>query len=75
MNAIKFTVRGKIGIFCSLSQDKQYLLTEVKDQGIGIPKNEIKNLFQLFRTLPNGKAVNPNGIGLGLYLCKLIVLQ
>ena len=67
MNAIKFTVRAKIRITCSV--EGKHLRVTVSDQGIGIPRHEIGQLFQLFRPLESGKALNPNGIGLGLYIC------
>jgi signal transduction histidine kinase len=40
----------------------------VKDTGLGIPPQEIPNLFQKFARLPRDK--NIHGTGLGLYLCK-----
>ena len=43
---------------------------EVKDQGIGISENDIKKLFKPFTVIENSKKYNPNGVGLGLYLCK-----
>jgi len=42
----------------------------VRDQGIGIKKEDKKKLFQLFGFLDATKEVNTQGIGLGLYICK-----
>ena len=46
---------------------------EVKDSGIGIKKNDQKNLFKLFGFLDSTKELNTQGIGLGLHISKLIV--
>ena len=43
------------------------------DTGIGIPADEISKMFQKFQTVGNGRALNPNGIGLGLYICRKVV--
>jgi len=45
----------------------------VNDSGIGIPKEKISNLFKKFKTVDSDHGLNPNGIGLGLYICKKVV--
>jgi signal transduction histidine kinase len=44
----------------------------VKDEGFGIPKNQIPFLFERFFRVQ--KTRNIEGIGLGLYLCQQIIL-
>lgn len=61
-----------------VSQDQEglpsllpFALTQVRDEGIGIPMQELENVFAPFYRVNNG--LPPLGKGLGLYLCKAIV--
>ena len=51
-NAIKFTFKGSITMTIDFitgnNLDNNYLLTEVKDTGIGIKAEEIDKLFKFF---------------------------
>jgi signal transduction histidine kinase len=74
-NAIKFTKNGTIKINCygfPIIKPKK-LLFEVEDSGIGIPRDKVASLFKEFSKVKNEENLNPNGIGLGLYICKRIV--
>lgn len=68
-NAIKFTSRG--GITIENSEEKGYVITSVKDTGIGIKKEQIPYLFQKFHQVDTSK--KGQGTGLGLYISKEIV--
>ena len=46
---------------------------EVIDQGKGIPKDKLMTIFSKFGQLDNSYARAQEGIGLGLYICKLII--
>jgi len=46
---------------------------EVKDSGVGIKEEDQKKLFKLFGYLNTTEELNTRGIGLGLYISKLIV--
>lgn len=48
------------------------LYVQVKDSGVGIPEEEIPKLFKDFATLQSNQHLNPNGVGLGLSICKKI---
>ena len=75
-NAIKFTQDGKIKLNCTFSypyNGKILLKVAVKDTGIGIPKDKINEVFKEFSQIENGARLNPNGIGLGLYICKRVI--
>jgi signal transduction histidine kinase len=50
-----------------------YLYFEVEDTGIGIPKAKIPSLFQKFSKIEESEHLNPNGVGLGLFICKKVV--
>lgn len=71
-NAIKYTPKGgKIHI--SLIPQEHNILFKITDTGIGIPLDDQSRIFtKLFRG-SNVKSVSPGGLGLGMYLVKLIV--
>ena len=62
-NAIKFSPENKI-INVTTSIDPQTITIEVKDQGMGIPRDEQEHLFQRFFRAKN--VTNIQGTGLGL---------
>lgn len=51
------------------------LEVQVEDNGIGINKENQKNLFKLFGFLNETEEINTKGIGLGLYICRRIIKQ
>ncbi len=69
-NAVKYTFRGSIKIHVSYNLTEEMLETSVADQGVGIAKEDMKDLFKLFRKTYKTEALNPQGIGIGLYLTK-----
>ena len=71
-NAIKYTPIGST-ISLSVYQKDQWVVTEIADNGEGIPDQEKKNLFEMFYTVHHGAADSRRGLGLGLALCKSIV--
>jgi signal transduction histidine kinase len=71
-NAIKFTPHGK-EIELGASNGAQEIRMWVKDAGIGIPPDEIGQLFEKYRQTRSGKASAQKGTGLGLAICKMIV--
>lgn len=73
-NAIKFTKKGGVTIELDYSLDKNELITSVTDTGSGIKEGDIDKLFGLYGKL-EGKKENPNGIGLGLLICKRLAEQ
>ena len=46
---------------------------EVQDDGIGIPRDYLQRIFELFVRAPNVPTTIPSGGGLGLAICKQIV--
>ncbi len=75
-NAVKFTSKGKITVSVRLlSEDKKNATIEfaVKDTGIGIPKNKIKQIFENFHQASSGTSRLYGGTGLGLAIVKQLV--
>lgn len=67
INAIQYCKKGLIEV--SLSQDENKILFKVKDEGIGIPKEDLVTIFNPFMT--SSKTKTPaGGRGLGLTLVK-----
>jgi hypothetical protein len=52
--------------------EKGMLFVSVKDTGTGIPDKEVSRIFSEFCTLKFNAHLNPNGVGLGLSICKKI---
>jgi signal transduction histidine kinase len=49
------------------------MLTSVTDHGIGIPKDEIPQLFERFHRARNVSSRYYGGLGLGLYIARAII--
>ena len=45
----------------------------VKDNGLGVPKEDQKKLFTKFYRAGNAKKARPDGTGLGLFMAKKVV--
>ena len=68
-NAIKFTQEnGEIEISCILEND--YLVVEVKDNGVGMSDENYSKLFNLDAGFSSLGTHNEKGTGIGLVLCK-----
>ncbi|BCZ46202.1 hypothetical protein psyc5s11_22690 [Clostridium gelidum] len=71
-NSIKFTAeQNKIDISSEV-QDTVVKIT-ISDTGIGIPKDEIKNIFHRFYIVDKARSKEKGGTGLGLSIAKWIV--
>ncbi len=71
-NAIKYGVNGGkiiISILASPKYDRGYRIS-IKDFGLGISAEDQSKLFNKFFRSTNKKALNINGTGIGLYICK-----
>lgn len=68
-NSISFSTSGK-PIKVILKQTKKDINIEVRDNGIGIPLKEQKNLFEKYFRASNAIENGREGPGLGLYIVK-----
>lgn len=73
-NALKFTNKlGNVDLFIGYKdKTKDYLVIEVSDDGIGIPKKSQEKIFVRFYQATNSKE-NNTGSGIGLSLVKSLV--
>ncbi|MDX1695358.1 MAG: ATP-binding protein, partial [Ketobacteraceae bacterium] len=75
-NAVKFTSRGEIivkafpGKPTPGSRHRYWLTFSVKDSGIGIPKKDLKRIFEPFEQADSTTTRKYGGTGLGLAVCK-----
>jgi len=75
-NAIKFTHHGEVFVNISLNNKGNGPLNlkfEVRDTGIGIPKEKLKNLFKAFSQVDSSTTRKYGGTGLGLVICERLV--
>lgn len=71
-NAIKFSPMGG-NVTISLKNDSKNLHVSVKDEGIGIPAEDIPKLFSKFQRIDNSSRRKIGGTGLGLAICQEII--
>lgn len=71
-NSIKYNNKENIEIQIILKKVDNRLKLEVKDNGIGIPNNEIKNVMKRFYKVDKSR-VNNNSFGIGLSIANRII--
>jgi two-component system, OmpR family, phosphate regulon sensor histidine kinase PhoR len=70
-NALKYSVDPHIVVQTGHYEDDFYI--SVKDNGVGIEKQYLKNIFKKFYRVPTGDIHNVKGFGLGLDFVKRII--
>ena len=71
-NAIKYCNQSP-ELLISTSSDEHNLYITVKDNGIGMSREELKNIFTKFYRIPTGNIHTTKGFGIGLNYVKFIV--
>jgi signal transduction histidine kinase len=75
-NAIKFTKKGgKVSLIANKATENgtNFATIQVKDTGMGIPKEELPNIFEKFNKFQRSGARGEKGTGLGMSIAKEIV--
>jgi two-component system sensor histidine kinase VicK len=70
-NAINYSPPGQ-EIVLDAKEEKGNYIFSVKDNGIGISKEEQGRIFERFYRASNAKLFKPDGTGLGLYLALIL---
>ncbi|MBS1662540.1 MAG: HAMP domain-containing histidine kinase, partial [Bacteroidetes bacterium] len=70
-NALKYSAEPHIVVETGKVEDEFYI--SVKDNGVGIEKQYLKNIFKKFYRVPTGDIHNVKGFGLGLDFVKRII--
>lgn len=73
-NSIKFTEQGMIQIRAGfMPRDEGRIIVSVEDTGIGIPKEDLGKIFDLFYRVEKDKVYVEEGAGLGLTVSREII--
>jgi two-component system, OmpR family, sensor histidine kinase SenX3 len=71
-NAVKYS-GSEVWISVEMKNvDGRYVLVRVRDDGAGIPKPELKQIFKRFYRVPGPLATRVKGTGLGLYIVRSV---
>ena len=71
-NSYKYSNKDSKYLYIDIKRQYKQIVFSFKDKGIGIPKNELGNVFKKFYRIEN--QYNQNGsVGLGLAFCKELV--
>lgn len=71
-NAVKYSPAGST-VRIRVEQEFSYILIEIEDEGIGIPRSEFTHIFQRFYRGNNPIVQESEGAGVGLYLVRQIL--
>ncbi|MFM7022948.1 MAG: sensor histidine kinase [Flavobacteriales bacterium] len=71
-NAIKYCKKAP-EISIETHSDKNFIFISIRDNGIGMSREELKNIFTKFYRIPTGNIHTTKGFGIGLNYVKLIV--
>lgn len=73
-NAIKYNVDGG-WVHVSLNADHQYFYVKVEDSGIGIPEEDLENIYERFYRVDKSHSKEIGGTGLGLSIARSAILK
>jgi two-component system phosphate regulon sensor histidine kinase PhoR len=73
-NAVKYSPAGT-GIVVETALDHGTLRLAVRDQGIGMDEQELKNLFRKFYRTRRAEQTGESGTGIGLSIVQQIVVH
>jgi two-component system, OmpR family, sensor histidine kinase SenX3 len=71
-NAVKYSGSAVQVLVETQAVDDKFVSVRVRDQGPGIPKVELKQIFKRFYRVPGPLATRVKGTGLGLYIVRSV---
>lgn len=71
-NSVKY---GASSVKANIINQPHHIEIEISDNGQGIEKKELKNIFEKFYRIQSNNIHNSKGLGLGLYFVKKIIDQ
>lgn len=71
-NAVKYNKPGG-EVWVKVREEDRNLIVQVKDNGVGIPKESLGRIFERFYRVDKGRSKKQGGTGLGLSIVKHIV--
>ena len=71
-NAIKYS-KASVEINIDIIDNDRDCILKIRDNGMGIPPQYIKSIFEKFFRVPQGDAQSIKGFGLGLYYVNIII--
>lgn len=71
-NAVKYNKPGG-EVWVRVREEDRNLIVQVKDNGMGIPKDSLSRIFERFYRVDKGRSKKQGGTGLGLSIVKHIV--
>ncbi|MBE7045841.1 MAG: cell wall metabolism sensor histidine kinase WalK [Ruminococcaceae bacterium] len=74
-NAIKYTPGGEGEVFVSTGRMYQNVYIKIKDNGMGIPKDDLPHVFERFYRVDKARSREQGGTGLGLAISNEIVKE
>lgn len=72
-NAAKFTEKGEIELILDVEKETERKIKfhiKVRDTGIGIPEDNIEEIFTMFHQIDGSDTRKHGGVGLGLTICR-----
>ncbi len=72
-NALKYNNKDERKVDIRFSRNEEYYFFEVEDNGQGIPREKVKDIFDLFTTLDNTDREGNTGSGIGLATVKKLI--
>ncbi|QIE56906.1 GAF domain-containing protein [Pikeienuella piscinae] len=70
-NAVKFTGEGEVAV--TIRAEDTHVRFEVKDDGPGVPKEQLSAIFDRFQQVEQTESRRHGGVGIGLNICRQLV--